>query len=261
VTRRTIIEATGERDILSWMIGSDAVYRHAVTKWDPARLFESSFSRTVAGWIQEWAKVESAKAPGQAMSMIYTTHMGEVSDETTSRAVAEFLANLSRDWSVAEPVSEAFAKDQADLYFRRRTITRALDMAQRSLESGTADGLAQAENAFLSFSKPSATEAPIVDLLHDAATIQEAYTTEDEEIFRMPGCVGQLLGPIIRGDFVGILAPQKRGKSFWVDLFTMAETLESRKNALRVVVDGKTETNEDESIVAMVRNLQKEGSR
>ncbi len=41
----------------------------------------------------------------------------------------------------------------------------------------------------------------------------------------------------------------------------MAETLESRKNALRVVVDGKTETNEDESIVAMVRNLTKEGSK
>lgn len=39
----------------------------------------------------------------------------------------------------------------------------------------------------------------------------------------------------------------------------MAETLESRKNALRVVVDGKTETNEDESIVAMVRNLTKAG--
>lgn len=41
----------------------------------------------------------------------------------------------------------------------------------------------------------------------------------------------------------------------------MAETLEARKNALRVVVDGKTETNEDESIVAMVRNLTKEGPR
>jgi SWI/SNF-related matrix-associated actin-dependent regulator 1 of chromatin subfamily A len=42
----------------------------------------------------------------------------------------------------------------------------------------------------------------------------------------------------------------------------MAEALESRKNALRVVVDGKTETNEDESIVAMVRNLTtKEGSK
>ena len=39
----------------------------------------------------------------------------------------------------------------------------------------------------------------------------------------------------------------------------MAETLEARKNALRVVVDGKTETNEDESIVAMVRNLTKAG--
>ena len=40
----------------------------------------------------------------------------------------------------------------------------------------------------------------------------------------------------------------------------MAETLEARGNALRVVVDGKTETNEDESIVAMVRNLTKEGT-
>lgn len=38
----------------------------------------------------------------------------------------------------------------------------------------------------------------------------------------------------------------------------MAETLESRKNALRVVVDGKTEISEDESIVSMVRNLMKE---
>lgn len=41
----------------------------------------------------------------------------------------------------------------------------------------------------------------------------------------------------------------------------MAETLEARGNALRVVVDGKTETNEDESIVAMVRNLTKEGDK
>lgn len=39
----------------------------------------------------------------------------------------------------------------------------------------------------------------------------------------------------------------------------MAETLEARGNALRVVVDGKTEANEDESIVAMVRNLTKAG--
>ena len=41
----------------------------------------------------------------------------------------------------------------------------------------------------------------------------------------------------------------------------MAATLEKRKNALRLVVDGKTEPNEDESIVGMIRNLQREESR
>jgi replicative DNA helicase len=229
VTKRIVIEATSERDILSWMIASDEVYRHIVSKYDSPRLFESQFSRTVAAWIHEWAKLEPAKAPGESMTQIYAVHQTEVADETTSRAVAEFLSNLSRDWKSAEPLSAPFAKDQADLYFRRRTVSRALEMAQRALEANTPDGLAQAENAFLSFSRATGADVPMVDLLRDAATIQEAYTTEDEVLFRMPGCLDQLLGPIIRGDFVGILAPQKRGKSFWVDLFSMSAMFQGCK--------------------------------
>lgn len=227
--KRTLIEATSERDILSWMIGSDEVYRHIVAKYDSPRLFESQFSRTVAGWIHEWAKLEPAKAPGQSMSQIYAVHQSEVADETTSRAVAEFLQNLSRDWSSAEPLSAPFANDQADFYFRRRTVSKALEMAQRALEAGTPDGLAQAENAFLSFSRAADMGYQIVDLLHDAKEIEDAYTSEDETVFHLPGCLGQMIGPLIRGDFFGILAREKMGKSFVVDLVALSAMYQAKK--------------------------------
>ncbi len=232
--KRTLIQATSERDILSWMIASDDVYRHIVSKYDSPRLFESQFSRTVAAWIHEWAKLEPAKAPGESMTQIYAVHQTEVADETTSRAVAEFLSNLSRDWAAAEPLSAPFAKDQADLYFRRRTVSRALEMAQRALEANTPDGLAQAENAFLSFSRAADMGYQIVDLLHDAHEIEDAYTSEDETVFHMPGCLGQMLGPMIRGDFLGILAREKMGKSFMVDLVAISAMFQGKKT---LVVD------------------------
>lgn len=229
MTKRTVIEATSERDILSWMIASDEVYRHIVSKYDSPRLFESQFSRTVATWIHEWAKLEPAKAPGESMAQIYAIHQAEVADETTSRAVQEFLSNLSRDWSAAEPLSAPFAKDQADLYFRRRTVARALDMAQRALEANTPDGLAQAESAFLNFSRAADTGYQIVDLLHDAQEIGDSYSSEDETVFHMPGCLGQMLGPMIRGDFLGILAREKMGKSFVVDLVSLSAMYQGKK--------------------------------
>ena len=229
MTRRTPIDVSDERTILQWIIASNDLFRHVLPTYDAPALFETAFCRTVAKWVYAWGRVETDKAPSGALAMLYQMHLAEIPDEKESQAIGDFLQKLSADWSKAEPPSVNFAKERCDLYFRRRVIQRSLDMATRALESGTDDGIKQAENAFLQFSKPLGTEAPMVDLLHDAQAIMDAYTSEDEIIFRMPGTIHELLGPIIRGDFVGILAPQKRGKSFWVDLFAISAMLQGRK--------------------------------
>jgi hypothetical protein len=37
----------------------------------------------------------------------------------------------------------------------------------------------------------------------------------------MPGALGKLLGPVCREDFISIMAPEKRGKTFWLMEFAM----------------------------------------
>lgn len=229
MTRRTTIDVSDERTILQWIIASNDLFRHVLATHDAPALFETAFCRTVARWVYDWGRVEPEKAPSTALAMLYQMHLAEIPDEKESQAIGDFLQKLSADWSKADPPSVNFAKDRCDLYFRRRVIQRSLDMATRALEAGTDDGVRQAENAFLGFSKPLGTKAQMVDLLHDAQSIHEAYTSEDEIVFRMPGAVGEMLGPLTRGDFVGILAREKMGKSFWVDLFSICAMYQGRK--------------------------------
>lgn len=216
--KRTPIDMSDERRILSWMIASDVIFQHVHTTYDSPRLFESSFARTVATWIHGWAATEPDKAPGTAIQDLYASHAKSVHDEEDTKTIALFLGNLSKDWTHAVPTSDAWAREQADKYFRLQRCKKALELANRAAESGDVDA---AESALLSFSRPLGSEFETYDLFRDDEAILDAYTSSDETLFYMPGALGEMLGPIIAGDFLGILAPQKRGKSFMVDLFAI----------------------------------------
>jgi hypothetical protein len=217
--KRTPIDMSDERRILSWMIASDVIFQHVHTTYDSPRLFESSFARTVATWIHGWAATEPDKSPGTAIQDLYASHAKSVHDEEDTKTIALFLGNLSKDWTHAVPTSDAWAREQADKYFRLQRCKKALELANRAAESGDVDA---AESALLSFSRPLGSEFETYDLFRDDEAILDAYTSSDEVLFHMPGALGEMLGPIIAGDFLGILAPQKRGKSFMVDLFAIA---------------------------------------
>ena len=110
--KRTPIDMSDERRILSWMIASDVIFQHVHTTYDSPRLFESSFARTVATWIHGWAATEPDRAPGTAIQDLYATHAKSVHDEEDTKAIALFLGSLSKDWSHAVPTSDAWAREQ-----------------------------------------------------------------------------------------------------------------------------------------------------
>lgn len=217
--RRTQIEASEERRVLQWVIASDAVFQHVHATYDAGRLCESALGRTVSQWIQTYARTEQDKAPGAGIRAIYDIEAPNFKEETESSLVRDFLGNLSRDWTREEPQSDRWAIDQVDQYFRKQICRLALEKATNALAAG--DYLA-AEDAFLSFSRPAGDVFRTVDLLRDSDIISDAFTSQDEVLFHMPGALGEMLGPIIAGDFFGILAPQKRGKSFMVDLVSIS---------------------------------------
>lgn len=229
--KRTPIDMSDERRILSWMIASDVIFQHVHSTYDSPRLFESSFARTVAGWIHGWAVTEPDKAPGTAIQDLYAKHAPRVHDESDTQAIALFLGNLSKDWTHAVPTSDAWAREQADKYFRLQRCKKALELANRAAESGDVEA---AEGALLSFSRPLGSEFEVHDLFRDTEVITDAYTSGDEVLFHLPGALGELTGPIVEGDFLAILAPQKRGKSFMVDLVSISAV---RQNVDVLIVD------------------------
>lgn len=216
--KRTQVDMSDERRILSWMIASDVIFQHVHTTYDSPRLFESSFARTVATWIHGWATTEPDRAPGTSIQDLYATHAKGIHDEEDTKAIALFLGNLSKDWASSVPTSDAWAREQADKYFRLQRCRKALELANRAAESGDVEA---AEGALLSFSRPLGSEFETYDLFRDPGVIEDAYTNSDEVLFHLPGALGELTGPIVAGDFLAILAPQKRGKSYMVDLMAI----------------------------------------
>lgn len=219
MTRRTAIDMDEERRVLQYMIASDEVCRFVHQTHDAQRLFASQFARTVATWIHAWSSTEPDKCPGSAIMDLYLQNKDKIPDESTSGAVGEFLGNLSKDWTRAEPRSDAVAKAEADAYFRAQRIDKTLEIVKRARESGD---IAAAESAMLTYTKPLGSDFRIYNLFQDADTIHNAFTDRSERLFNLPGCLGELVGPVIAGDFMGILAPAKRGKSYMVDLVAMS---------------------------------------
>ena len=208
--KRTRVELSEERRILAHMITSTPV----LTKLKgigEARLFESPFARTVATWVWEFYGIAS-EAPGKAMEDIFRRKSGEL-DEDVRELVGEFLQNLSAEWESSQPTSVEYAFDTAKLYFQLRGLHRLKEQIQGAIDDNNP---AQGAKAVGDYRNPERAEGKSVNLLLEHRAIQQAFRDDDEILFTLGGDLGRVVGPFIRGDFPALMAPPKRGKTWWM---------------------------------------------
>ena len=211
-----------ERRVLSLLLTSPDTLAHAASAYKPEILCESAFARTVCRWALDFLKTDPKVPAAMHMMDIYVQRSEEVADETENGAIREYLQNLSRDWQKEEPASTDYAKELADKYFGRRARCKALERMQGAFEAGDMESFDRAVEAY---NKPGGVLAAreTIDMLRDAKRVAEGLQRRKEDaLFMLPGALGQMVGPIVRGDFVGILAREKMGKSWFVDLVAIA---------------------------------------
>lgn len=208
--KRTRVELSEERRILSHMITSTPV----LTKLQgigEARLFESPFARTVATWVWEFYAIAS-EAPGKAMEDIFRRKSGELDDDVRE-LVGEFLQNLSDEWESSQATSVDYAFDTAKHYFQIRALQRLKDQIQGAIDDNNPS---QGAKAVGDYRNPERAEGKAVSVLTEHRAIQQAFRDEDEVLFSLGGDLGAVVGPFIRGDFAALMAPPKRGKTWWM---------------------------------------------
>jgi len=68
-----------------------------------------------------------------------------------------------------------------------------------------------------------------VELSKDFGKAVEGFNSQDHVLFRLPGALGNMLGSIVASDFIGIVAPMKRGKSWWLIYFAVQAALRGKR--------------------------------
>jgi replicative DNA helicase len=205
------VELNEENKILSHIIANSEFLGQIRKVIDP-KYFKSSMARMISEWVLEFYD-SFERAPYKNIKDLYMRKRKEIQDEEETELIAEYLSNLSRDWEQAAISNLPYTVKQAIHYFKIRSLELIKDNIDYAL---TQDNPALGERYVSEFSKVEKQEGHGIDLLKDSSAIASAFDTHDEILFKLPGALGEVIGDFVRGDFVAIMGPSKRGKTWWM---------------------------------------------
>lgn len=222
---RKKIDASIEKHIVTGMICSDEFLREVRGIYKPG-LFSIRLSEVIADWCLEcYDKTE--KAPFKDIEKILLSKSREMNDELADK-VSEFLSDLSSKWEQEKSFNHKYLLSEAEKFFRRRSIERLSAEVSGLADEGDLD---KAEELIGGFKQVRIKEGSSINPLVDHEAIQQAFDEDEENsLIKFSGRLGELLNEhLIREGFIGIMAPEKRGKTWWLIEFALM-ALKSRSN-------------------------------
>ena len=241
-----------ERKIIISLIVSTEFCQRLAGKWTPT-LFQSSTAKRLAAWVDEYFKKYS-KAPGKDIEPIFFSKVKNgLSKELAEEIEEDILPGLSDQYE-QEGVNIDYMVDLAIKYFNECHLQRFADEIKGLVETGQ---LIEAQNLASSFS-PISTESNNWLELSDPSiitTIEQAFTKTTESLITYPRALGEFWNDqLTRGSFVAFLAPEKRGKSFW--MLDMA--MRGCRQGQRIAFFQAGDMTEDEQLIRIASYLSKQ---
>jgi len=205
--KREKLNTINERDIVYQLIVSDKFCREIVPIINP-KMLEVVYVRTIVIWIKDYFQ-KFKESPKKNIIKLYRSHIDELRDEDLQNNILTFIERLDKDYDKIKVTNEDFAIQNAIKYLRMRSLKNFSEDIDSYIESGDIE---KAENCVTKYRKVEAASGEGVSLLDDFDIVTEAFTEEQDLLFRYPGDFGQLMGDVNREDFIAFLAPMKAGK-------------------------------------------------
>jgi len=214
-------DASLERRIVIGMIVSAEFLAEAAPMFRPD-LFRVPALRTLAKWcVRYWS--EYGKPPAVHIQDIYESkrRAQEVADEQAPE-IETLLAGLSNEYIANPNLNHRYLLQQMERLMRSRSL---LALGEDLVTLASTENVEDAELVLAGY-KPVVREGiSWSDPFRLSEEQQEAIFTDGDVLFRFPGAVGNLIGPIERDSFIGIQAPEKRGKTWWLWEFALRAVL------------------------------------
>jgi len=196
-------------------------------------IFSNQYHSIIVGWALDYFHKYDDVIGYTHLRDIYF-HEEETLDEEVAEGVEEILKHLSKEHE-GEAFNPDYAVDMAEEYLNKKQITDLLTDTKKSVIDSDIPGAVQAlEN----YTPVSVLQDPGIDPFDDEDAIRSAFTARAEPLFTMPGAVGKMLNDqLVRGSFFGIMASEKKGKSWWLMEFAVRARRCNKKVAFFSVGD------------------------
>lgn len=171
----------------------------------------SGFHRIVLDWILDY--YDSYKtSPKQVIQDIYKKKMEDLSNEEADM-ILEFLSHLDDKYEREKNYNEQYSIDQTKLFLRQKNIDI---LGKKIKEAQNENDIDEAERLVAAYKQIEYdTEIyQITDIFNDVDDIDECIHHTEDLLFKLPGTLGDTIGWFVRGDFLAVVGPSKRGKSW-----------------------------------------------
>jgi len=210
--KRRTIDTTVERRIVTGMIVSDKFLRDVRTIYKPD-LVETAFARTVAAWCLDYFD-QHQQAPSRQVQDLFTNWYRTTRDDTQADLIEEFLSSLSDEHEHADHYNVEYHLRSAERYFKEKSLKNLAEDMQAYLSQGQAE---DAEQILTDYERVERPQTAGVDPFSDSEVFQRAFESRQEPLFSLPGALGQMMNSqFSRQSLIGLLGPEKRGKSWWL---------------------------------------------
>lgn len=210
-------QGSDEKMILTSMIVHDHVLDqiHQEVGSRPEGPFKNRWANLISEWCFSYWKRQK-KAPRKIIRHYFEKWAGKEEDENSIRLVEKFLASLSGEYSRLEKeINPLWILERAGEHFEKVRLEKMAEAVESALENGDVElaKKAHAECEPISFSPDSWMNPFSKREIHAAIERRD----QTQPLIRFGGDLGKFLDEAFERDaFLAFQAPEKKGKSFWL---------------------------------------------
>ena len=202
-----------ERQIVIGLIVSD-LYVKSVRHSLQLQYFESSMARMLAGWCLEFYD-EFHESPKSQIQTVYEEKLrhNKIPPDIAEEIETEILPELSDEF-LEDGIQDKPLIHKTFDWINERALSLHTDKLKDFLDKGE---IGKAQQEIDSYKVLSSQEDSLFNPSDELAAekVLEAFNDSNEIVLRYPGRLGKFWNDqLIRGGLVGIMAPEKRGKTF-----------------------------------------------
>lgn len=222
--------------ILTAMIVNDRALARISSRWETGGLFASRPENILANFCVKY-HATTGKAPGSEIETIFRSWAeGHEREKDAVEFIGRLIEGLSEQYKArAEVINPEYATVLAAKHFNRVRELKLSDEIKIAHEMGRPE---RASELIQSHRRVELGPESDVDLVNDQSIWETAMSVPNDSIIKYRGAAGKFFGRALgHGNFVSLMGPPKRGKT-WVLLDLAWEaTLQRRRTVFLEVGD------------------------